>query len=62
MGELTRQVLVDMVQEGLMFSNVNAEPLLNEWGSFPTRYLSEIESDPVVSSILYCNATFLKLV
>lgn len=51
MGELTRQVLVDMVLEGLMFSNINVEPLLQKQGSFPTRFLSEIESDPVVSSI-----------
>ena len=48
MGELTRQVLVDMVWEGLMFSNINVDPLF-EWGSFPTRFISEIESDPVVS-------------
>ena len=46
MGELTRQVLVDMVWEGLMFQNINVDPLF-EWGNFYTRYVSEIESDPV---------------
>ena len=29
-----------------MFQNINAEPLF-EWGKFYTRYVSEIESDPV---------------
>lgn len=62
MGELTRQVLVDMVLEGLMFSNINVEPLLQKQGSFPTRFLSEIESDPVVSSIFHCNLICLKQV
>ena len=66
MGELTRQVLVDMVWEGLMFENIDTGNLwwnynstnvdtdsiflfpdpLFEWGNFPTRFVSEIESDP----------------
>lgn len=50
MGELVRQVLLDMVSEGLIFNNLSPdehlEPLF-QWGSFLTRYVSEIESDPV---------------
>ena len=47
MGELTRQVLVDMTWEELLFTNLtNTDPLF-EWGNFLTRYVSEIESDPV---------------
>ena len=29
-----------------MFQNMNVDPLF-EWGNFYTRYVSEIESDPV---------------
>ena len=46
MGELTRQVLIDMVWEGLIFRDQNTD-LLFEWGRFYSRYTSEIESDPV---------------
>ncbi len=41
------QVLVDMVWEGLIFKNVPEVENLYEWGRFYTRYVSEIESDPV---------------
>ena len=34
MGELTRQVLVDMYWENLIFQNIDADPLF-EWGNFP---------------------------
>ena len=44
MGELTRQVLVDMVWEGLMFQNLSCVDPLFEWGNFYTRYVSEIEA------------------
>ena len=47
MGELTRQVLVDMVWEKLMFVDTPNTDKLFEWGRFYTRYVSEIESDPV---------------
>ena len=47
MGELTRQVLVDMTWEGLLFANLTDTDALFEWGGFLTRYVSEIESDPV---------------
>ena len=47
MGELTRQVLVDMTWENLLFTNLTDTDPLFEWGSFLTRYVSEIESDPV---------------
>ena len=46
MGELIRQVLVDLMKDDLIFFNCNREKLL-ERGSFYTRYASEIESDPV---------------
>ena len=46
MGELIRQVLVDLMKDDLIFFNCNRERLL-ERGSFFTRYASEIESDPV---------------
>ena len=45
-GELVRQVLVDLMKDDLIFFNCNREKLL-ERGSFYTRYASEIESDPV---------------
>ena len=46
MGELVRQVLVDLMKDDLIFIGVDRERLL-ERGSFFTRYASEIESDPV---------------
>ena len=36
-----------MVWEGLIFKNVPEVENLYEWGRFYTRYVSEIESDPV---------------
>ena len=60
MGELTRQVLVDMCWEGLMFQNLsNVDPLF-EWGNFYTRYVSEIESDPV-GEFTRCREVFHEL-
>lgn len=46
MGELTRQVLVDMVWEGLIFQEQDTDNLF-EWGRFYSKYVSDIESDPV---------------
>merc|ERR1711936_761661 len=46
MGELVRQVLVDLMKDDLIFVGADREKLL-ERGSFYTRYASEIESDPV---------------
>ena len=46
MGELTRQVVVDMIWEGLIFQDQNTD-LFFEWGRFYSKYVSEIESDPV---------------
>ena len=46
MGELIRQVLLDLMKDDLIFFNCNREKLL-ERGSFYTRFASEIESDPV---------------
>ena len=36
-----------MVWEGLIFKNIEEVESLYEWGRFYTRYVSEIESDPV---------------
>ncbi|CAL4126936.1 unnamed protein product, partial [Meganyctiphanes norvegica] len=44
MGEVARQVLCRLVEEGLLFDGKGAEALL-EKGSFYTKYISEIESD-----------------
>lgn len=46
MGELIRQVLVDLMKDDLIFFNCNREKIV-ERGNFFTRYASEIESDPV---------------
>ena len=46
MGELIRQVLLDLMKDDLIFFGCNREMLL-ERGSFYTRFASEIESDPV---------------
>jgi len=46
MGEVVRQVLVDLIEEGLIFNKDNIEKLL-EKGAFLTKYVSEIESDQV---------------
>merc|ERR1711872_751960 len=46
MGELIRQVLVDLMKDDLIFFECNREKIL-ERGSFFTRFASEIESDPV---------------
>jgi len=46
MGEVVRQVLVDLIEEGLIFTKDNIEKLL-EKGGFLTKYVSEVESDQV---------------
>ena len=46
MGEVVRQVLVDLVQENLLFVNQPVDNLMQH-GRFYTKYVSEIESDPV---------------
>ena len=46
MGEVVRQVLVDLIEEGLIFTKDNIDKLL-EKGGFLTKYVSEIESDQV---------------
>merc|ERR1719511_184447 len=46
MGELIRQVLVDLMKDDLIFFDCNRDKIL-ERGSFFTRFASEIESDPV---------------
>lgn len=46
MGELVRQVLVDMVWENLIFVDQNTDSLF-EHGSFLSKYVSKIEADPV---------------
>ena len=45
-GEVVRQVLVDLIQEGLMFVGHDSSEL-HKHGRFYTKYVSEIESDPV---------------
>jgi len=46
MGEVVRQVVVDLVNENLIFSGHDTSKLM-EHGRFYTKYVSEIESDPV---------------
>ena len=46
MGELIRQVLVDLMKDDLIFIGANRERIL-ERGTFFTRFASDIESDPV---------------
>ena len=46
MGEVTRQVLVDLVRENLIFVGKDTSNLMKH-GRFYTKYVSEIESDPV---------------
>jgi len=46
MGELVRLVLLDMIEEGLIFQNQNINTLRRS-GTFPTSFLSEVEADPV---------------
>merc|ERR1712154_240453 len=46
MGELVRLVILDMMDEGLIFQNQNTNKLRNH-GTFPTSFLSEVEADPV---------------
>lgn len=46
MGEVVRQVLVDLVNEDLIFVGHDTENLKTH-GRFYTKYVSEIESDPV---------------
>jgi len=50
MGELVRQVLVDMVWEDLMFQDQNTDGLF-EHGAFLTKYVSMVEADPVGNSL-----------
>ncbi|XP_068217429.1 hexokinase type 2 isoform X3 [Palaemon carinicauda] len=44
MGEIARQVIIRLVAEGLLFGGQSSE-ILEEKGSFFTKYISEIESD-----------------
>ena len=46
MGEVARQVLVDLVRENLIFVGKDTSNLMKH-GRFYTKYVSEIESDPV---------------
>lgn len=46
MGEVVRQVIVDLIEEGLIFLKDNIEKLLVK-GGFLTKYVSDIESDQV---------------
>ncbi len=46
MGEVVRQVLMDLVNEGLIFVDQPTENIFKQ-GRFYTKYVSEIESDPV---------------
>ena len=46
MGELIRQVLLDLMKDDLIFVGVNRDPLM-ESNSFFTRFASEIESDAI---------------
>ena len=46
MGELVRQVLVDMVWEELMFNDLDTDNLFVK-GAFLSKYVSKIEADPV---------------
>lgn len=54
MGELVRLVLVDLVQKGLLFHGVGSEDLFTR-GKFPTKYVSEIESDRLSEELSYSN-------
>ena len=46
MGEVVRQILVDLYFEGLIFVGQPVDNLLKQ-GRFYTKYVSEVESDPV---------------
>jgi len=46
MGEIVRQVLVDMVWEELIFVDQNTDSLF-EAGAFKTKFVSKVEADPV---------------
>jgi len=46
MGEVVRQVVIDLVNEGLLFVGHDTSNLFQH-GRFYTKYVSEIESDPV---------------
>jgi len=46
MGELVRLVVEDMIEEGLIFSHQDTS-LITQRGAFPTKFLSQIESDAV---------------
>jgi len=46
MGEVVRQVLVDLVDEGLIFDGCDTKNIY-ERGRFYTKYVSEVESDQV---------------
>ena len=46
MGEIVRHILVDLLKDDLIFSGCKKDELFKK-GSFLTRFVSEIESDPV---------------
>lgn len=46
MGELVRQILLDLMKDNLIFDHCNKEELLIK-GSFPSQFVSEIEGDPI---------------
>ena len=51
MGEVVRQVLVDLVNEDLIFSGLDTDSI-KQRGKFETRYVSEIESDQVHGKVI----------
>ena len=57
MGELVRLVLVDMIDEGLMLVNQQTSKLRLP-GTFPTKFLSDIEADAVVDFTRCRGVTF----
>ena len=48
LGELTRLVILDAVDKNILFpkSKAKARSLLGDKGTFPTKFISDIEADP----------------
>jgi len=56
LGELTRLVLLDAIDQGILFSGINHRGRLNEKGSFPTWFVSQVTLNLFfVSFIVACH-------
>ena len=58
LGELTRLILLDVIDQGILFSGMTNRGRLNEKGSFPTWFVSQVGIQNSCTKLLFKNITF----